>query len=235
MARGLGNIAKVFAGAERVLEKIVDAVFALVLVVGVYYVYDSVLVFDNTQVANAAAYKPTQADKEAYLAISDDCIAWISLYNTSVDFPIMQGADNFEYLNKDPFGAYSLTGSIFLDSRNASDFSDAYSLVYGHHVEGEHMFGALDAFNDKKYFDAHREGELVVDGEFHKVRTFAFCHTDASEGLVFDPSREGDRLAWIRANAQYCEDPAGSRIVALSTCKSPTSTLRTILFVAIVD
>jgi sortase B len=223
------------AGAERFLEKAVDIVFALVLIVGLYYVYDSFIVYRNADGASVAAYKPTDQNPEAYKDISENCVGWISIYGTEVDFPIMQGADNNEYLNKDPFGAYSLTGSIFLDSRNSAHFTDAYSLVYGHHVEGEHMFGALDAFNDEGYFNEHRRGELVVDGQFHQIETFAFSHTDASEGLIFNPEREGDRMAWIQSNSAILKQPAGSRIVALSTCKSPTSTLRTILFVSIVD
>lgn len=226
---------KVLAKTEQLLEKAVDIVVVLVLLVGIYYVYDSVLVFKGADVAEAAAFKPGESNPDAYRGISKDCVAWISLYNTPVDYPVMQGKDNFEYLNKDPFGAHSLTGSIFLDSRNKADFTDSYSLLYGHHVAADQMFGALDAYDDRAYFDAHLEGELVVDGQFHQVRAFAFAHTDASEGLVFNPDREGDRMAWIKANCQIVEEPAGQRIVALSTCKTPASSLRTILFVAIVD
>ncbi|MBR1845920.1 MAG: class B sortase, partial [Oscillospiraceae bacterium] len=63
----------------------------------------------------------------------------------------MQGETNGKYLNTDPYGEYSLSGSIFLDSRNAGDFSDSYSLVYGHHMADGMMFGALDAFFDEGY------------------------------------------------------------------------------------
>lgn len=55
----------------------------------------------------------------------------------------MQGEDNMEYLNKDPYGDYSLSGSIYMDSRNTSDMSDDYLLLYGHHMENDYMFGSI--------------------------------------------------------------------------------------------
>lgn len=220
---------------ERFIDRIIDIIFVLVLVVGLYYVYDSVFVFRNSDVGKVSAYKPSNDNPVAYKEISEDCIGWITLYETGVDYPIMQGIDNNEYLSKDPYGSYSLSGSIYLDSRNKKDFSDTYSLVYGHHMSGGYMFGALDDYADKTFFDTHREGELIIDGEYHSIEVFAFTHTDASEGLIFNPDREGDRLQWIRDNNAIFYEPSGSRIVALSTCKSPTSTLRTIVFVSILD
>lgn len=234
MASGSTTARKYLVGAERFLEKAVDIVVVLLLLIGLYYLYDSFLVLHSTP-DEMEAYHPTRENPSAYASISEECVAWIALYNTGVDYPVMQGKSNSEYLNKDPFGAYSLTGSIFLDSRNDRHFTDEYSLLYGHHVDGGRMFGALDAFANRTYFNEHRNGELVVDGEFHKIEAFAFAHTDASEGLIFDPSRPGDRLDWVRANATIYEEPVGARIVALSTCKSPASTTRTIVFVSIVD
>ncbi|MCR5793722.1 MAG: class B sortase, partial [Solobacterium sp.] len=64
--------------------------------------------------------------------------------DTGIDFPVMQGSDNTEYLTKDPDGNYSVCGSVFLDCRNSADLSDPYNLVYGHHMRGQYMFGALD-------------------------------------------------------------------------------------------
>lgn len=220
---------------ERLVDRIVDIIFILVLLVGLYYVYDSYFVFNKSSAGTVSAYKPNKENPIAYKDISEDCVAWITLYDTGVDYPIMQGVDNNEYLNKDAYGSYSLSGSIFLDSRNKDDFSDTYSLVYGHHMSGGYMFGALDAYEDKKFFDEHRKGELIIDGKYHDIEVFAFTFTDASEGVVFNPDVEADRLEWIKRNNEIYEEPRGSRIVALSTCQSPTSTKRTIVFVSILN
>lgn len=42
-------------------------------------------------------------------------VAWLTIDDTKIDYPVMQGKDNTEYLNKDPYGDYALAGSIFLD------------------------------------------------------------------------------------------------------------------------
>lgn len=224
---------KTLRSIEKAIDKAVDILFVLVLIIGIYYVVDSYIVFQDADANNVAAYRPTKEDASSLARLSPDCIAWLTIYDSGVDFPIMQGKDNTEYLNKDPYGAYSLSGSIFLDSRCDPQFTDDYSLVYGHHMSAGLMFGALDAFGDESFLDAHREGEIIVDGAYYKLNVFAFTQTDVSEGMVFEPDREGDRLAWIRENARIFREPHGSRIVALTTCKSPTSTIRTIVFATI--
>ena len=83
---------------------------------------------------------------------------WLTVDGTNIDYPVMQGKDNNSYLNTDPFGNYSLTGSIFLDSRSSPDFSDEYSVVYGHHMDYGKMFGALDDFLNEKYLKQHSSG-----------------------------------------------------------------------------
>lgn len=222
---------------ERIIDRIVDIIFVLILVVGVYYIYDSVFVYTSSTAAKATVYKPQDGNPEILKELSEDCVAWVTIYDSGVDYPVMQGKNNTEYLNKDPYGSYSLSGSIFLDSRCAGDFTDDYSLVYGHHMSGNYMFGVLDAFVEEAYFDTHRKGELTAFGKYYELETIAFVHTDASEGLIFNPQIEGDRMQWVRQNAAILREPSrsGGRLVALSTCKSPTSTLRTIVFVMIYE
>lgn len=226
---------KLLRGIDAAIDKIADIVVLLILLIGLYFIYDGIFVFQKSNLDYVSDYKPTQDNPNTLSAISEECVAWITIYGTTIDYPIMQGEDNIEYLNKDPYGAYSLSGSIFLDSRNDKNFSDNYSLLYGHHMSAGHMFGALDAFENKDYFASHRDGELVVNGKFYQIQTFAYANTDATEGIIFNPDREGNRMEWIEKNVTLLEKPRGSRIVALSTCESPTSTERKILFVSILD
>ena len=107
----------------------------------------------------------------------------------------MQGKTNAEYLNKDPYGEFSLSGSIFLDNRNDKTFSDPYSLLYGHHMEYGAMFGALDEYKDKSYFEAHRTGLLTVtNGDEYNIRFFAACKAQATEKVIFDPPKSNNHI-----------------------------------------
>ena len=68
---------------------------------------------------------------EELLKLNPDVCAWLTLDGTEVDYPILQGEDNYEYLNKNVYGEFALSGSLYLDSNNSRDFTDKYSLIYG--------------------------------------------------------------------------------------------------------
>ena len=53
------------------------------------------------------------------MKLNKDVVGWITIFDTHISYPVVQGKDNQEYLNKDVFGKFSFSGSIFLDYRNA--------------------------------------------------------------------------------------------------------------------
>lgn len=195
--------------------------------------YDTLLIYNASVSEDLRSYKPIIIDGEAgwdMSALSDDVVAWLTVDNTSIDYPIVQGKDNSEYLNKDPFGAYSIAGSIFLDFRNASDFSDGYSLVYGHHMEHGYMFGALDAFVKKDYFDSHRTGTLTIGNKVYNIEFFACLEADGATEAIFVPNSAEDALQYVREHYITFYEPEEGKLIALSTCKFPETTERTIVF-----
>ena len=205
------------------------------LLIGLYILYDTVYVFYNAKADRVAAYRPRNESMEEVQAVAADAVAWITVDGTSIDYPIMQGATNSEYLNKDPFGNYSLAGSIFLDSRNQADFSDPYSMVYGHHMSGGYMFGALDDFEEKPFFDDHRFGELILEGESHEIHFFAFLITNAETKEIFWPTEADFPDAYIRENAQIFYEPDNDHYIALSTCRNPETVDRAVVIGCILD
>lgn len=221
---------KVIVSIDRNIDRVLTVLFLIILLLGIYFAYDAYYVFNSSTVNSLMGYKPYNGNTTRLKTLSDDVVAWIDIYDTSIDYPVMQGADNSEYLNKNAYGDYSLSGAVFLDAYNKPDFTDDYSVLYGHHMAGGYMFGAIDAFEDEKYFDEHREGLLTtVDGEMYDVDIFAFMETDASESIIFDVTEEGDRHLFIAGNSLTYRDATG-RILALSTCKSPLTTERMVLF-----
>lgn len=215
---------------SKMTNLLIDTVFTAVLLLGCYFAYDSWYVYhhaDLSQVRVRAAENPGADLPREY---PENCVAWITVYDTGIDFPIMQGQDNTEYLNKDPFGNYSLAGSVFLDSRNDRDFGDAYSLIYGHHMSGRHMFGALDDFADEDFFDRHRKGEIVRDGVSYPLITVAYTECEASEEILFDPLTGKDVLSYVEKSARIFRKEGTGSLIALSTCRDTAGTGRTILF-----
>ena len=216
----------------KVLNDIVDyiyrIIFILIMLIGLYYIYDTAYIFYNASGSRLFATK-NKNKEQIILELTDDYIAWLTIDDTPIDYPIMQGETNSSYLNKDPYGRFSLSGSIFLDSRNASDFSDDYSLVYGHHMANNLMFGALDEFFDRSYYDKHTTGSITLkDGKVYKLDIFACILTDANVEVVFNPQGSAALLNHFGYSSFY-KRPKNNHIVALSTCMEPGSTKRTVL------
>lgn len=214
-------------------ERLVLLILVFILLISAWCVYDSWYVYRHTMDKNILRYKPGAVTATANdPPLTEDMAAWLTIDGTAIDYPVMQYSDNIKYLNTDPFGNYSLGGSIFLDSRCCGDFTDDYSLIYGHHMEYGKMFGALDDFLNESFFLSHRSGTLLVGKNGEKkyyLNFFAALQADATEEAVFDPGREEIRQ-YIRSNASiFTENPQG-RIVGLSTCTGADSMTRTVVF-----
>ena len=218
---------------DDLIDGIIGLFLVLLLLLGTYCVYDTLWVYYNASSDRVSAYKP--GSEGELLPLSEDCVAWLTIDDTNIDHPIMQGETNGKYLNTDPYGEYSLSGSIFLDSRNAGDFSDSYSLVYGHHMADGMMFGALDAFFDEPYFDAHRTGTLTVGETVYSIDIFAALRTDAGEDAIFTPDGSETVLALAEEHAAIYRTPANDHVVALSTCQDAGSTSRTVVLLTLTE
>lgn len=205
------------------LDRFTDDVLTFVLIIiflfGIYFIYDSAYLYNNASDRGSLRFKPDTETGDTALKLPDS-VAWITLDGTPIDYPVMQGEDNMEYIDKNPYGEYSLSGSIFLDSRNSPDFTDGYSLIYGHHMEGGLMFGSLDRYFNEEYLDAHRTGLLVTKDQIYRVSVFAVIHIYSTNSVIFDPGEHPEEEVWkfVEDKAEIFREPEEGRLLALSTC-----------------
>lgn len=237
----------------RALEKLVRVI--LLLFVFFLLTYAGYSLWDNRQVLaetqnlqeELLKLKPhingdKGADFAALMRVNKDVRAWLAIDDTKIDYPVVQGKDNLTYLNMDVYGRFALSGSIYLDSRNTPDFSDAYNLLYGHHMEKHLMFGDLDLFKDREFFFAHDKGTLLLPDRTYRLKIFACIVTTATDPLIFDPYEgmenlprmaelvEGDALYYRPEAVEKLKDPSsGAQVLAMSTCSVEHSQARTIL------
>ena len=99
---------------------------------------------------------PPEVDFDALKAINDDVVGWLELEAIpSISYPIAQGEDNEYYLHRTIKKTYNFAGSVFIDSTNASDFSDCNTIIYGHNMKNGSMFGKLkQMYESEKYKDS---------------------------------------------------------------------------------
>lgn len=244
----------------RFLNAIVSLAVALCLVLaGAYSAY---ALWDNSRVYAAAEnvqsdmlrLKPTVnedgTEDDASFAelrhINADVCGWVTLDNTQIDHPVLQGEDNLSYINTDVYGNFALAGSIFLDSGNSSRFEDSYSLLYGHHMENSRMFGDLDLYKDETFFNENTTGELILPGKVYKLEILACLLVPASEDAIFQPGQWRDDISGLldfaSENAMHLHAGAikttrqaqQPKILAMSTCSTEFTDARTILLARMV-
>ena len=182
--------------------------------------------------AAPAADNPTLAELQA---VNPDVCGWLTLDDTHIDYPVVQGEDDLEYVNKAADGSFALSGAVFLSAANHADLSDAYNLFFGHHMENGDMFGDLTHFSESQYFADHTTGTLYAEGAAYELQVFACVLTDAYDTVIYTPSTDPAALAaYIRAHAvQYRDPPEGCRIAAFSTCDDSRTNGRVAVFAAL--
>lgn len=218
-----------------VYERLLLLVLILILLIVSWCMYDNIYILTNTLDDSIKQYKPGRNNglsADGDNPVLDEMVAWITIDGTNIDYPIMQTSDNLKYLNTDPFGKYSLSGSIYLDYRCSPDFSDSYSLIYGHHMEYGRMFGALDDFLDEKYFSNHRTGSLIIGTNAentYDLEVFASMAANAKDKAIFGVKQDEIR-SFISGHAQIYTHDSPERILGLSTCAEGNSLTRIVVF-----
>lgn len=175
-------------------------------------------------------------DFASLLEINPDCVAWIQIDGTEINYPVVQGTDNQYYLKHLFEGKWNSSGCIFLDSRVAEDLSDRHSIIYGHYMKNGSMFSGLTKYKEQQYYEAHPSGYLLMPDENYTIEFFAgYVASANADAWNLDFESDEEYMAWIdRAIEQSCfESPvrpvADSRIVTLSTCSYEFKNARFIL------
>ncbi len=183
-------------------------------------------------------FPEVNVDFDALLAEGSDVVGWLWIPDSEISYPLVQGADNDQYLHQTYNGVQNSSGSIFLDYRCSPDLSDWNTVIYGHNMKNGSMFGSLDAYADQDYFDTHPLLYILTPDRILKYRVFSAYVTEY-DSETYDLSGE-DRAAYV----QYALDSSavqGGRdqetaapLLLLSTCTSRTRTERFVVHAVLI-
>ncbi len=220
-------------------------VILVLITFGVYAIWDINTVVEKAMPVQYEVYKPVEdgVSFQELQAINPEVTGWLTIYGTNIDYPVVQGEDNAKYLTTDAEGNYSLSGAIFMDYRNDKSFGDFNSIIYGHHMDMNAMFGDVSDFKDRRFFENYKYGNLYFDGMDHGFEIFAFLEVDAYNTRVYMPGIADDEgKLWytgeLHTDAMYQREIGLSttdRIVLLSTCTADITNGRHILVGRITD
>lgn len=216
----------------------------IMLLYGGYSLWNTIMIYRGAFSSNdLLKYQPTGDGPNSITLgeltkLNKDVVGWIKIFDTHISYPVVQGKDNQEYLNKDVFGEFSFSGSIFLDYRNACDFTDSYSIIYGHHMEYGAMFGDVVEFKNDDYFQEHKTGALFLLDDTYKITLFACVETQEFNNKIYNPIVQGKDnldtlLKYIKDEAVQYRDISlnhDDKIIGLSTCAEAGTNERVVLF-----
>ena len=168
--------------------------------------------------------------KELYLQ-NEDMVGWISIDGTTINYPVMQTKDNPNYYLKRNFEKeYSDLGTPYIQE-DCDLLSSDNLIIYGHHISGNRMFGALEDYKSKSFYENHKTirfdtldsfGEYEVIAAFKTVayseEGFKYYHfVNAESAEAFD-----EYIAECKALALYETSVSaeyGDQLITLSTCE----------------
>ena len=160
-----------------------------------------------------------------------DMVGWLSIAGTTVNYPVMQTPNAPNYYLKHNFEkAYSDLGVPYIQEDCDLAASDNL-IIYGHHIKGQKMFGALESYKDKDFYEEHKSIQfdtLTEQAEYEIVAVFKTV-AYSSEGFRYYDFVDAEDEKAFDEYVSKCKEFAlydtgvtaeyGDKLITLSTCE----------------
>ena len=214
-------------------QKILLSIFVLIFIISgvilIRWYYNVTKADEKYQELSSEVTKVEDEEKvidfEKLKNINDEVVGWIKIDGTTIDYPIMQTTNNEYYLRKDIYNNYEQCGSIFLDYKNNSNFTDKNIVIYGHHIKKGIMFADLI-----KIYDGSLGNDVIVDiytpEKTMKFKVFSSYETvpeDYSINTNIQASNYHEFVNTLKQRSKNdfnTEYTSSNQILTLSTCDS---------------
>lgn len=139
---------------------------------------------------------------EQLFSMNSDMVAWLTIPDTVVDYPVMHTPNDVEYyLHTDFDGYYSFSGCLFVGD-NCDIDSDVF-VIYGHNMNNGSMFGSIDDYRSYDYWATHPDMILKTRDETRLYKIFAAFPTkvydeddDSGEFQYYNAVGKKDKAAY---------------------------------------
>lgn len=129
---------------------------------------------------------------ELYLK-NTDMVGWLSIAGTTLNYPVMQTPNEPNYYLKHNFEKeYSDLGTPYIQENCDLTGSDNL-VIYGHHIKGGKMFGALEDYKSQSFYEEHKTIQFdtltqcgvyeIIKGSDKNCRTYRQSNTGGCEGF----------------------------------------------------
>jgi len=179
------------------------------------------------EVAEQERIRLPQVDFDALYEQNAETVGWLILEDSSINHPVVQGANNAFYLNHLFDGTQNVNGALFADYRNAPEFSDRNTILYGHRMNDGSMFAPLLNYAGQDFYEAHPRLILLTPTGGYLVELFSGYTADVyADSWQRNFADDADFAAWVQAaknRSDFTSDVEvgiSDRVLTLSTCSS---------------
>ena len=95
------------------------------------------------------------------LSQNDECVGWIVVPNTNVNYPVLIYSNNDYYLSHSFDKSNNPAGWIYGDYRNTGDGNDKNFVLYGHNRRDGSMFGTINDTLKKTWYQNEENRKLL--------------------------------------------------------------------------
>lgn len=188
-----------------------------------------------TSASSSEQAVPITVDFEKLNQENNDIIAWLYCEKTPINYPVVKAQDNSYYLRRGLDRKYSLSGTLFADYLNNSNFTDNLTIIYGHNMKNDTMFGTLTKYVNQEYFDEYQEMHLMMPDKKFKVTLIAGATVNSTSSIYKLPLNDEEKEAFISElrqkstfKSEYTFSP-DDKFVMFSTCSYEYSDARYVL------
>ena len=175
---------------------------------------------DNNEEENE--YKlPFRVDFETLKQQNKDIVGWLYSKDTPINNPILQSNDNSYYLRRLITGEYNRSGSLFMDYRNDTNMQDCNTIIYGHNIKNETMFGSLPKYKSQDYYENHKFMYYFTPEKNYLVRVFCACTESTNSKIYTFNNLTQNTIDNIIKKSDFTSDVTvteNDKIITLSTC-----------------
>ena len=182
---------------------------------------------------------PPRHDLAALAAENPDCVGWLTIPDTGIDYPVMHTPDTPEhYLRRDFYGESASAGTPFLDGRNAAQAEGQNLILYGHNMMDGSMFKPLMNYLEPIFRETHKDIFLEIDGRQYHYEVLAVVETSVKSTLytftdLSDPAEESDFRAAILKETDLEGVHQAPGYLTLSTCNNGDGSSRVLVIAAL--
>ncbi len=157
--------------------------------------------------------------------LNSDVVGWITVPNTNIDYPVVQASDNDYYLRRAITGTSLTAGTIFIDYRNQSNWSDQNTVVYGHNMASGAMFANLAKFKGSSFFKKNPYVYIQTENAIYVYKVFSVYETNKYDPYIrvsFNSANDFKEWANSRKSLSLHSSSykfqGDEQVITLSTC-----------------